>query len=193
MLLRGRTLAVIQVNSNLEPEQSGQIYEIEPNVSLFEEYLNLYIMPMLHNVDIYTTESVPLVLINFLIDDISLSKGEIMGFLQNQSLDVSKIMTETSTEPSPIVIEEDDVTEVFQPQGEKKFITSPADIEVHQKVELQDADVSEEYQNAFKELCKEFKDIFSVDSSDIGKTPWLKWKYIQGIVHQSPRNPILFL
>ena len=36
VLLPGRTLAVIQVNSNLEPEQSGQIYEIEPNVSLFE-------------------------------------------------------------------------------------------------------------------------------------------------------------
>ena len=92
-----------------------------------------------------------------------------MGFLQNQSLDVSEIMTETSTEPSPIVIEEDDVTEVFQQQGEKKFITSPTDIEVHRKVELQDANVSEEHQNAFKELCKEFKDIFSVDSSDIGK------------------------
>ena len=130
VLLPGRTLAVIQVNSNLEPEQSGQIYEIEPNVSLFEEYPNLYIMPMLHNVDIYTTESVPLVLINFLIEDISLSKGEIMGFLQYQSLDVSKIMTETSTEPSSIVIEEDNVTEVFQSQEEKKFITSPTDIEV---------------------------------------------------------------
>ena len=129
---------------------------------------------MLHNVDIYTTESVPLVLINFLIDDISLSKGEIMGFLKNQFLDVSKIMTETSTEPSPIVIEEDNVTDVFQPQGEKKFITSPTDIEVHQKVELQDADVSEEHQNAFKELCKEFKDIFSVDSGDIRKTPLVK-------------------
>ena len=60
--LPGRTLAVIQVNSNLEPEQSGQIYEIEPNVTLFEGYPNLYIIPMLHNVDIYTTESVPLVL-----------------------------------------------------------------------------------------------------------------------------------
>ena len=34
VLLPGRTLAVIQVNSNLEPEQSGQIYEIEPNDSI---------------------------------------------------------------------------------------------------------------------------------------------------------------
>ena len=93
-----------------------------------------------------------------------------MGFLQNQSLDVSEIRTETSTEHSPIIIEEDNDTNVFQEQGEKKFITSPVDIEVHRK-ELQDADVSEEHQNAFKELCKEFKDIFLVDLSDIGKTP----------------------
>ena len=180
VLLPGRTLAVIQVNSNLELEQSGQIYEIEPNVTLFEEYPNLYIVPMLHNVDIHTTESVPLVIINFSVDDISLLKGEIMGFLQNQSLDVSKIRTETSTEPSPILIEEDKTTEVFQQQGEKKFITSPADIEVHWKVELQDADVSEEHQNAFKELCKEFKDIFLVDSSDIGKTPLVEMEIDTG-------------
>ena len=66
-----------------------------------------------------------------MVDDISLSKGEIMGLLQNQSLDVSEIMTETSTELSPIVKEEDNVTEVFQQQGEKKFITSSTDIKVH--------------------------------------------------------------
>ena len=54
-----------------------------------------------------------------------------MGFLQNQSLDISEIRTETSTEPLPITIEEDNVTKVFQEQGEQKFITSPADIEVH--------------------------------------------------------------
>ena len=71
VLLPRRTLAVIQVNSNLEPEQSGQIYEIETNVSLFEEHPNLYLVPMLHNVDTYITESVPLVFINFSVDDIS--------------------------------------------------------------------------------------------------------------------------
>ena len=31
MTLPGRALAVIQVNTDLEPEQSGQIYEIEPD------------------------------------------------------------------------------------------------------------------------------------------------------------------
>ena len=180
VLLPGRTLAVIQVNSNLEPEQSGQIYEIEPNMMLSEKYPNVYIMPMIHNVDTYITESVPMVLINFSVDDISFSKGEIIGFLQNQSLDISEIRTETSTEPSPLMIEEDNVTEVLPEPGEKKFITSPADIDVHQKVELQDAEVSEEHQNAFKELCIEFKDIFSVDLSDIGKTPLVEMEIDTG-------------
>ena len=30
-----------------------------------------------------------------------------MGFMQNQSLDISEIVTETSTEPSSILLEED--------------------------------------------------------------------------------------
>ena len=43
---------------------------------------------------------------------------------------------------------------------EKKFITSPADIDVHTKVELLDAEVTEAQQNSFKKLCDEYKDIF---------------------------------
>ena len=111
-----------------------------------------------------------------------------MGFMQNQSLDISKIVTETSTEPSPILLEEDNDMEVLQGKveerisesKEKKFITSPANIEVHQKMEVQDADVSDEQQNAFKALCNEFKDIFSVDSSDIGKTPLIEMEIDTG-------------
>ena len=33
---------------------------------------------------------------------------------------------------------------------EKKFITSPADVEVHRKVELQDADISKEHRKQFE-------------------------------------------
>ena len=47
-------------------------------------------------------------------------------------------------------------------------------------MELQDADVSEEHQNAFKELCNEFNDIFLVDLSDIGKTPLVEMEIDTG-------------
>ena len=107
MILPGRTLAVVHVNNDLKPEQSGQLYEIKPNYLLTNQYLNLCIIPMIHNVDIHKTEDVPLVVINFLTDSVYLSKGEIMGFMQSQSLDISEIVTETSTEPSPILLEED--------------------------------------------------------------------------------------
>ena len=179
--LPGRTLAIVCVYNNLVPNQSGYIYEIEPNSNLYEKYPNLCVISMIHNVDIHKTKNVPLVVINLSSDEIYLSKGETMGFMQIQSLHISEIMTETSTEPSPIIFEDDNKEVLNKQEGEinkesieKRFITSPADIDVHTKVELQDADTTEDQHNAFKELCPEFNDIFSTDSGDIGKTPLLE-------------------
>ena len=143
---------------------------------------------MIHNVDIHKTEDAPLVVINFSTDSVYLSKGEIMGFMQSQSLDISESMTETSTEPSTILLEENNYIEGLKEQKKKitleytkkKLITSPAKIDVHRKVDLQDADITEEQQNAFKELCDEYKDIFSTDSSDIGKTPLIEMEIDTG-------------
>ena len=68
---------------------------------------------MIHYVDTCIPDIVPMVIINFYIDDVSISKGEIMGFLQSQSIDISEIRTETSIEPSPIGIGEDNDTSYF--------------------------------------------------------------------------------
>ena len=119
MTLPGRTLAVIQVNTDLEPEQSGQIYEIEPNHYLIKKFPNLYIVPMIHNVDKCKTENVPLVIINFLTDSVYLLEGKVMGFMQDKSLNISEIVTETSTEPSPILLEDDDDIDGLQEQKRK--------------------------------------------------------------------------
>ena len=148
--LPGKSLAVVCVCNDLEPDQSGQIYEVEPSQILNDKYPNLCIIPMIHSVDIHKTENIPLVVINLLTEDVYLLKGEVMGFMHNQSLDISEIVTETSTEPSPVILEDDD-KEILQRQKgekspeskEKRVITSPADIEVHRKVELQDADITE--------------------------------------------------
>ena len=175
-----RTLAIVCIYNNLDPNQSGYLYEIEPCGILNEMYPHLYVISMIHNVDVHRTEHLPLVVINFASDDIYLSKGETMGFMQIQSIEISEIMTETSTEPSSIMYEDDNkevlnkqVREDGKESLEKKFITSPADIEVHRKVELQDADITYQQQKAFKDLCVEFIVIFSTDSGDIGKTPLL--------------------
>ena len=177
----GRTLAIVCIYNNLDPHQSGSLYEIEPNGVIIDKYPNLCTIPVIHNVDVPRMEHLPLVVINFASDDVFLLKGEIMGFMQIQPLEISEIITETSTETSSIIYE-DNINEVLKEQEgevkkediEKKFITSPADIEVHRKVELQDADISDEQKQAFKDLCMEFNDIFSTDSGDIGKTPLLE-------------------
>ena len=141
--LHERTLAIFCVYNNLFPDQSGYIYEIEPSHNLYEKYPNLCVIPMIHNVDVHKTENVPLVVINLSSDEIYLSKGETMGFMQIQSLDISEITTETSTEPSPIIFEDDNKEVLYNQEGEvnrenieKKFITSPTDIEALRKVEL---------------------------------------------------------
>ena len=185
----GRNLAVVQVNNTLTQEQSGHLYEVEPNYLPTNEYPNLSILSTIHNVDLFKSENVPLVVINFLSDNTYLPKGEIMGFMQCQSLDISEIITETSIEPSFILLDEDNHTEEsrlehkkeapFEP-NEKKFITSAVDIDVHRKVDLQDAEITKEHQEAFKELYDEYKDIFSIDSSDIGKTPLLEMEIDTG-------------
>ena len=177
----GRSLAIVSVYNNLNPHQGGSLYEIVPSTTIKNMHPNICIIPMIHNVDVHRMEHLPLVVINLATDDISLLRGDLMGFMQLQTLEISKIITETSTEPSSIVCE-DIVNEVHKDQEkekeeiniEKRFITSPADIEIHRKVELQDAEILNEHQQAFKELCGEFNDIFSEHSGDIGKTPLLE-------------------
>ena len=149
--LPGRMLVIVCIYNNLDPNQSGYMYEIEPCSILNEKYPNLCVIAMIHNVDVHKTEHIPLVVINFALDEIYLSKGETIGFIQIQSLDISEITTETSTEPSSIILEDDDKEVLYKQEGEvgsenveKRFITSPADIEVHRKVELQDADITDE-------------------------------------------------
>ena len=87
-----------------------------------------------------------------------------MGFMQCQSLDISEIITETSTKTSSISLDEDNDTKGSRVEckmegpfesNEKKFITSPTYIDVHRKVDLQDAEIIKEQQEAFKELCDE--------------------------------------
>ena len=148
--LPGRPLAIVYIYNKLDQDQSGCIYEIEPSHNLYEKYPNLCVIPMIHNVGVHKTENVPFIVINHSSDEIYLLKGETMHFMQNQSLDISEIMTETSTEPSPIIFEDDDKEVLYKQEGEvnkenmeKRFITSPTDIEVHRKVELQDGDITE--------------------------------------------------
>ena len=67
-VIPGRTLAVVQVNSTLTQEQNGHLYEIEPNHLMTNEHPNLYIILIIHNAEIYKSDNIPFVVINFSSD-----------------------------------------------------------------------------------------------------------------------------
>ena len=50
------------------------------------------------------------------------------------------------------------------------FIKSPAEVEAHRKVDLEDKKITEETRQEFNKLCDRFDDIISKGSDDIGKT-----------------------
>ena len=109
---------IVCICNNTDPSQSGYIYEIKACSKLNEKYPHLCVIPMIHNVDVHKTEHIPLVVINFAPDEIYLLKGETMGFMQIQSLDITEIMTETSTEPSSIIFEDDNKEVLNEQEGE---------------------------------------------------------------------------
>ena len=163
----GRKLAVIKVSIEMDETMDGQMFEVKPNFLLTNEHPNLVIMPMLHQTTGEKQKYIPLTLLNLAEDEaIYLRKGEILGHL----------------EPCPITIEEIVKEDWSNSRGirwkkksselplEKKFITSPAEVNTHRRVNLQDAQVSAKYREQFRQLFKEFEDIFSKDSTDIGRT-----------------------
>ena len=144
------------------------MFEIKPNFLLTNEHPNLVIMPMLHQVRGEKQECVPLTLIKLAEDEtIFLKKGEILGHLEPCPITIEEIIKEDW----PDSVETDGEEENSKLPLEKEFITSPAEINTHRKVNLQDAQVSAKYKEQFRLLCKEFEDIFSKDSTDNGKIP----------------------
>ena len=124
----GRNLAVVSVLLDTKTLQENQVYEVKPNLLLTNEHPNLVVLPMLHVVQKEKHDNIPIALINLNEDEkIFLMKGEILGYLD-----------EKEDESIPL---------------EKKFITSPAEVNTHRKMQLQDAEVTEEYREKFRLLC----------------------------------------
>ena len=163
----GRRLAVIKVSIAMDETMDGQMFEVKPNFLLTNEHPNLVIIPMLHQVTGEKQEYIPLTLLNLAEDEVVfLKKGEILGHLEPCPITIEEIVKEDWSDSEESNGEE----ESYELPLKKKFITSPAEVNTHRRVNLQDAQISAKYREQFKQLCKEFEDIFSKDSTDIGKT-----------------------
>ena len=182
-----RSLMVLNAKATRDKHMEGGLYEVVPNFLLSDEHLELVLIPTIHNVEISETKCIPYILLNLSKEGIFLRKGEILRHLEREDITVEEITTET-------MLQSEDM-ELTKPNceilSEKTFITSPADVDTHRKVKLQDAEVLDEYKKEFEKLCEEYKDIFSKDSSDIGKTPLITMEIKTGDsppVYQRPYN-----
>ena len=136
-----------------------------------EEFPNIITVPTIHKVDTISdtkqfkigTPIIPFVLINLGYEDEYIEKDMILGYLENTTLEINDITTDDGHE----AITKKGIEDEF----EKKFITSPADIDTQRRVQLKDAEVDPQIDKQFRELCEEYSDVFSNSSSDIGKTP----------------------
>ena len=128
-----RTIAVLNVVSNLEKEDMGQIFNIRPNNLLSDKYPQLQIIPSIYKVDSVNNNLIPFLMINLGEDGVYLSKGHVVGFLESKCIDISEIMMENMAIKKVIderydILKEKNLEEVnFAVPSD--FITSPADVE----------------------------------------------------------------
>ena len=162
-----RSLIMIKTSIDTRRCPKDQVFEVKPNFLLTNEHPNLIIVPTMHIMQEERHDCISLVLINLNEDEkIFLRKGEILGHLEPSSIEINEIVKEDWPREEEIKGEENEAIPL-----EKKFITFPAEVNTHRKMQLQDAEVAKKYKEQFKQLCKEFEDVFSKDSADIGKTP----------------------
>jgi len=110
------------------------------------------------------------VIINLGEEEKTIQEGTLVGYFERDDRSMVEVHSVFSSEEGE---------EIFK-GAVKGFITSPADVDPRQPVSLRDAEVTPEHRAAFEALCQEFADIFSKDSSDLGKTPLLKMEIPTG-------------
>ena len=107
------------------------------------------------------------------INDIWLTKETVIAHLDIEEVDISEVTTQTVYDSGYDSDSGEGEKDNLKEPVLSSFITSPADIEIYRKVVLKDKEIDQKYKDQFEELCERYKDIFSVDSTDIGKTPLL--------------------
>ena len=173
-----RVVALLNVNSSIQQYDVGQVYNVRANSLLEDEYPQLQIIPTLHKVDDTNQTLIAFVMVNLGEDHVFLPKGQVVGFLDPECIDISEIELDiaaiaVNTIDSPTTIKEK-VSNKSQCDMPSDFITSPADVAGPHKANLQDFKVTEEETKTFKKLCKKYSDVFSENSGDIGRTSLIK-------------------
>ena len=178
-IVPARSIMIVTAKANMQLQDQGRVFEVNATPSFVDKHPSMITLPVLHKTDQETRENVPYLLINLSMEDEEIEKGEELAVMKVCPYQLNEIETEQTDEEEINNIEEDKIFEQCDMlddkiEVDKKFITSPAQIESQRKVKLQNAPITDEDRNNFKELCNKYTDIFSRSSEDIGHTPLLK-------------------
>ena len=195
MDIQARSIMVIITKADFQIQDQGKIFEVKPTEEFIINHPNLITLPIIHKTDTEKRENVPYLLINLANDDEHILKGEEIAIMEELMVNSDQIQkegdkqeikeqlksdlkvrkSEIHFEEEVNYMDEELVIEACESdeeeEVEKKFITSPADVETQRKVKLQDANITEIDKVRFGSLCNEFEDMFSKSSEDIGHTP----------------------
>ena len=162
---------------------SPPTFELKPDPIFTSYHPNLKLIPTIHQITDEVSH-IPVTIINLHPIPVDLQTHAILAYLEPISEEHILINLEVPTFEQIMEVrledsntlkggreDEDDKTTPPKNSPDKKFITSPADVAPNREVQLDDAEVSEEVRQQFQELCEEFEDIFSKDSTDLGTTP----------------------
>ena len=166
MDIQARYVMVITTKADFQIQDQGKIFEVKPVEEFITNHPNLITLPIIHKTDTENRENVPYLLINLSNDDEHILKGEEIAVMEELIINSDQIQKEGDKQDckeqlksdlkvrknkihfekdinyldEEIVIKSCDSDE--EEEVEKKFITSPADIETQRKVKLQDAYVT---------------------------------------------------
>ena len=174
-----RTLVVAEMQAIIPNVEEAAYFDFNPTERYANQGVNLILIPVAYYTATPGKQIILQVLINLDESAIKLTEGTVMGCLVNLK-EIAKQVQTSSTHESiceiEVAPEEQEFLDEIMHDGskeERKFIASPADIETHRETKLKDAEVSQEDRRSFEKLCKVYNDVFSKDSTDLGRSPLL--------------------
>ena len=186
-----RSLAVVDVNINMTGEDKIRMI---PDSLCQSRHSNMYMMGFDADLSKRKKDTViPFIFVNLShTENLRLIKNTVVGFAEKDDIDGEVFQVETldttprnwtnpqmlrtfaqfvkkSEETGNQKIDTDvDLHKVFT--SASNFIKSPAEVEMHRKVDLEDKIIKEETKEKFHKLCNRCDEIISKGSADIGKT-----------------------
>ena len=176
-----RTVAAVPILVNLPPFGRKKLFRFVP----LKENLDLQTNSLVYPLDYATSrgghQHTIQIIINLAEEPLLLAEETLLGYYEREDeedmiVDHEGLFKVNVEKPW----EDGELEDKLFPPGGDGFITSPADVDPWPPIKLKDAEVSPEHRTAFEDLCKEFADVFSQDSGDLGKTPLMRMEIPTG-------------